>query len=99
MLEGAVERGTGKVLLKVGKPVAGKTGTTNEERDSWFIGFTPDLTVGVYVGYDTPVPVMRPPSAPASPALTGTTVPPITSGSVEGSSPGLNASRMTFASP
>jgi penicillin-binding protein 1A len=59
MLEGAVERGTGKVLLEVGKPVAGKTGTTNEVRDSWFIGFTPDLTVGVYVGYDTPKPMGR----------------------------------------
>jgi penicillin-binding protein 1A len=59
MLEGAVERGTGKVLLEVGKPVAGKTGTTNEVRDSWFIGFTPDLTVGVYVGYDTPRPMGR----------------------------------------
>jgi len=59
MLEGVVERGTGKVLLKVGKPVAGKTGTTNEVRDSWFIGFTPDLTVGVYVGYDTPAPMGR----------------------------------------
>jgi penicillin-binding protein 1A len=59
MLEGVVERGTGKVLQKVGKPVAGKTGTTNEVRDSWFIGFTPDLTVGVYVGYDTPQPMGR----------------------------------------
>jgi penicillin-binding protein 1A len=59
MLEGVVERGTGKVLLEVGKPVAGKTGTTNEVRDSWFIGFTPDLTVGVYVGYDTPEPMGR----------------------------------------
>jgi penicillin-binding protein 1A len=59
MLEGVVERGTGKALLKVGKPVAGKTGTSNEVRDSWFIGFTPDLTVGVYVGYDTPEPMGR----------------------------------------
>jgi penicillin-binding protein 1A len=59
MLEGVVERGTGKVLQEVGKPVAGKTGTTNDVRDSWFIGFTPDLTVGVYVGYDTPKPMGR----------------------------------------
>jgi penicillin-binding protein 1A len=59
MLEGVVERGTGKVLQTVGKPVAGKTGTTNEVRDSWFIGFTPDLTVGVYVGYDNPEPMGR----------------------------------------
>lgn len=57
MLEGVVERGTGKKLLAVGKPVAGKTGTSNEERDAWFIGFTPDLTVGVYVGYDNPKPM------------------------------------------
>jgi penicillin-binding protein 1A len=57
MLEGVVERGTGKKLLVVGKPVAGKTGTSNEERDAWFVGFTPDLTVGVYVGYDNPKPM------------------------------------------
>jgi penicillin-binding protein 1A len=57
MLEGVVERGTGKKLLAVGKPVAGKTGTSNDERDAWFIGFTPDLTVGVYVGYDNPKPM------------------------------------------
>jgi penicillin-binding protein 1A len=59
MLEGVVERGTGKVLQAVGKPVAGKTGTSNDVRDSWFIGFTPDLAVGVYVGYDTPKPMGR----------------------------------------
>ena len=59
MLEGVVERGTGQALKAIGKPVAGKTGTSNEERDSWFIGFTPDLTVGVYVGYDTPKPMGR----------------------------------------
>ncbi len=57
MLEGVVERGTGKKLLAVGKPVAGKTGTSNEERDAWFVGFTPDLSVGVYVGYDNPKPM------------------------------------------
>ena len=54
MLEGVVERGTGSALQQVGKPVAGKTGTTNDERDAWFIGYTPDLVVGVYVGYDRP---------------------------------------------
>jgi len=59
MLEGVVQRGTGQALKSVGKPVAGKTGTTNEERDSWFIGFTPDLTVGAYVGYDNPKPMGR----------------------------------------
>ena len=57
MMEGVVERGTGKKLQAVGKPVAGKTGTSNEERDAWFIGFTPDLTVGVYIGYDNPKPM------------------------------------------
>ena len=48
MMEGVVQRGTGKKVLAVGKPVAGKTGTSNEERDAWFIGFTPDLVVGTY---------------------------------------------------
>jgi penicillin-binding protein 1A len=57
MMEGVVERGTGKKLKAVGKPVAGKTGTSNDERDAWFIGFTPDLTVGVYIGYDNPKPM------------------------------------------
>jgi penicillin-binding protein 1A len=59
MLEGVVDRGTGRKLLSVGKPVAGKTGTSNEERDAWFIGYTPDLTVGVFVGYDNPKPMGR----------------------------------------
>lgn len=57
MMEGVVQRGTGRKLLAVGKPVAGKTGTSNDERDAWFIGFTPDLAVGVYVGYDNPKPM------------------------------------------
>jgi penicillin-binding protein 1A len=57
MMEGVVERGTGKKLRLVGKPVAGKTGTSNDERDAWFMGFTPDLTVGVYIGYDNPKPM------------------------------------------
>jgi penicillin-binding protein 1A len=57
MMEGVVQRGTGKKLLIVGKPVAGKTGTSNEEKDAWFIGYTPDLAVGVYVGYDNPKPM------------------------------------------
>jgi penicillin-binding protein 1A len=39
--------------------VAGKTGTSNDEKDAWFIGFTPDLAVGVYVGYDNPQPMGR----------------------------------------
>jgi penicillin-binding protein 1A len=54
IMEGAVQRGTGTVVKEVGKPVAGKTGTTNDEKDAWFVGFTPDLAVGVYMGYDKP---------------------------------------------
>jgi penicillin-binding protein 1A len=57
MLEGAVERGTGTALRALGRPLAGKTGTTNEFRDAWFVGFSPDLIVGVYVGFDTPMPL------------------------------------------
>jgi penicillin-binding protein 1A len=52
MLEGVVQRGTGTVVRSVGRPVAGKTGTTNDYKDAWFVGFTPELAVGVYVGYD-----------------------------------------------
>ena len=54
MLEGAVKRGTGKKLRSLNAPLAGKTGTTNDNFDAWFIGSTSDLTVGVYVGYDSP---------------------------------------------
>jgi penicillin-binding protein 1A len=54
MLQGVVERGTAKVVQAVGKPIAGKTGTTNDWRDAWFVGFSPDLAAGVYVGYDDP---------------------------------------------
>jgi penicillin-binding protein 1A len=57
MLEGVVQRGTGRKLQIVGKPIAGKTGTSNEEKDAWFIGYAPDLAVGVYVGYDIPKPM------------------------------------------
>jgi penicillin-binding protein 1A len=54
MMEGVVQRGTATVVREVAKPVAGKTGTTNDEKDAWFIGFTPDVVVGVYLGYDKP---------------------------------------------
>lgn len=54
MLEGVIERGTGTVIKSVGKPLAGKTGTTNDYRDAWFVGFSPDLAVGLYMGYDQP---------------------------------------------
>ena len=54
LLHGVVERGTGARARSIGKPVAGKTGTSNDSRDAWFVGFTPDLVVGVYVGFDQP---------------------------------------------
>ena len=54
MLEGVVQRGTARKVRSLGIPVAGKTGTTNEEKDAWFIGYTPNLTVGVFMGYDQP---------------------------------------------
>jgi penicillin-binding protein 1A len=54
MLEGVVTRGTGRGIGAVDFAVAGKTGTTNDNTNAWFIGFTPDLVVGVYVGYDQP---------------------------------------------
>src|ERR1700710_1915979 len=54
MLEGVVQGGTATVLREVGKPIAGKTGTTNDAKDLWFVGFSPDLVVGLYVGYDKP---------------------------------------------
>ncbi len=54
MLEGVVQRGTGGVVKAVGKPIAGKTGTTNDYKDAWFVGFSPDLVVGVWIGFDKP---------------------------------------------
>jgi penicillin-binding protein 1A len=54
ILEGVVQRGTGTAVKAVGKPLAGKTGTTNDSKDAWFVGFSPDLAVGVYVGFDQP---------------------------------------------
>ena len=54
MLRGAVERGTGKGLRDLKLEIAGKTGTTNKNTDTWFIGFTSNLVVGVYIGYDNP---------------------------------------------
>ncbi|WP_319798158.1 penicillin-binding protein 1A [Nitrobacter sp.] len=54
MMEGVVQAGTATVMRDVGKPIAGKTGTTNDQKDAWFIGFSPDLVVGVYMGYDKP---------------------------------------------
>lgn len=57
ILEGVVQRGTATRLKDMNRPLAGKTGTTNESKDAWFIGFSPDLVVGVYVGYDDPKPL------------------------------------------
>jgi len=54
ILQGVVRRGTGVRIRSVGKPLAGKTGTTNESRDTWFIGFSPDLAIGVFAGFDKP---------------------------------------------
>ncbi|MEI2736452.1 MAG: penicillin-binding protein 1A [Rhodoblastus sp.] len=54
IMEGVVLRGTGQSIKAVGKHLAGKTGTTNEAKDLWFVGFSPDLAVGVYIGYDRP---------------------------------------------
>ena len=54
MMEGVVLRGTATGVKSVGRPIAGKTGTTNDYKDAWFVGFSPDLVVGVYLGYDKP---------------------------------------------
>ncbi len=54
ILEGVVERGTGVRLKELERPLAGKTGTTNESKDAWFVGFSPDLVVGVFMGFDEP---------------------------------------------
>lgn len=54
MLEGVVQRGTGIRIKALGRPLAGKTGTTNQSRDTWFIGFSPDMVVGVFAGFDEP---------------------------------------------
>ncbi len=52
MLTSVIREGTGKRALRLGRPAAGKTGTTNKSRDTWFVGYTPQLVVGVWVGYD-----------------------------------------------
>ena len=54
ILKGAVERGTAKKLKTLQVPLAGKTGTTNDNYDAWFIGFTSEIVIGVYIGYDNP---------------------------------------------
>jgi penicillin-binding protein 1A len=57
ILQGAVERGTGRQAAVPGHTIAGKTGTTNDVKDVWFVGFTKNLIAGVYLGYDTPKPL------------------------------------------
>ncbi|MEF2545695.1 penicillin-binding protein 1A [Aurantimonas sp. E1-2-R+4] len=59
MMEGVVQRGTATKVKELGVPIAGKTGTTNEEKDVWFVGFTPDIVTGVFLGYDNPTPMGR----------------------------------------
>lgn len=54
MMIGVIQRGTGVTVRSVGKPLAGKTGTTNDSVDAWFMGFSPDLVAGVWVGFDRP---------------------------------------------
>ena len=54
MLQGAVERGTGRKTNIKGVEIAGKTGTTNSNTDAWFVGFTSDVIIGVYAGFDKP---------------------------------------------
>lgn len=57
MMEGVVQRGTATTLAELGHPLAGKTGTTNDSRDVWFVGYSANLVVGLYVGYDQPRPL------------------------------------------
>ncbi|MEI5679715.1 MULTISPECIES: penicillin-binding protein 1A [unclassified Mesorhizobium] len=54
MMEGVVIRGTAMTLAELGRPIAGKTGTTNDEKDAWFVGYTPNLVMGLYMGFDKP---------------------------------------------
>lgn len=54
IMEGVVQRGTAVRAKSLGRPLAGKTGTTNDYKDAWFIGYTPDLVVGTYIGFDEP---------------------------------------------
>jgi penicillin-binding protein 1A len=54
ILEGVIQRGTGRIIASLNRPLAGKTGTTSDYQDNWFVGFSPDLVCGVFVGFDTP---------------------------------------------
>jgi penicillin-binding protein 1A len=59
MMQGVIIRGTAAGKVKLNTEVAGKTGTTNDEKDAWFVGFTPSLVAGMYVGFDTPATLGR----------------------------------------
>ncbi|QIE55359.1 penicillin-binding protein 1A [Pikeienuella piscinae] len=59
LMEGVASRGTAARLSALGVPVAGKTGTTNDAKDAWFVGFTPNLVAGCFIGYDNPTPMGR----------------------------------------
>ncbi|MFK7753696.1 MAG: penicillin-binding protein 1A [Sedimentitalea sp.] len=59
MMTGVVERGTARKTVRLGVPTAGKTGTTNDARDVWFVGFTSNIVAGCYIGYDRPRPLGR----------------------------------------
>jgi penicillin-binding protein 1A len=54
ILQGVVQRGTGRRLAALNRPLAGKTGTSNDFMDTWFVGFSPDFVAGVFIGFDTP---------------------------------------------
>jgi penicillin-binding protein 1A len=54
MMQGVVQRGTAKGRVNLSVPVAGKTGTTNDGKDAWFVGFTSNIVAGCYIGYDRP---------------------------------------------
>ena len=59
MMKGVVERGTAAGAVNLPVPIAGKTGTTNDEKDAWFVGFSSNIVAGCYIGYDTPRPMGR----------------------------------------
>ena len=59
MMQGVILRGTAAGKIKLESDVAGKTGTTNDEKDTWFVGYTPNLVAGLYIGFDDPKPLGR----------------------------------------
>jgi penicillin-binding protein 1A len=57
MMEGVVQRGTAQVVKELNRPIAGKTGTSNDEKDAWFVGYSTDMVVAVFMGFDQPKPM------------------------------------------